>query len=70
MLERRIAALNKVVTDTRKGVRNVIKKMVFWKAKEEPPAGVKSSGIRYAYDRIEAQMLLLADTCFIIKVGQ
>lgn len=43
--------------------------MFFRKKEEVPPAGKAGAGApRYRYDRIEAQMLLLADTCFIIKV--
>ena len=67
-MERRIANLSKNVADARKGVKNVLKS--FWrKPREESPSRVNGTGtLRYRYDRIEAQILLLADTCFIIKV--
>ena len=56
------------MTDARKGVRNVLKS--FWrKPREELPVPSVAGGLRYKIDRIEAQILLLADTCFIAKVG-
>ena len=55
--------------DTRKGVKNVLKN--FWrKARDDsPPRSSHGAGPRYKADRIEAQILLLADTCFLIKVN-
>lgn len=60
------------VNETRKGVKNVLKS--FWrKPRDEaisPSSSPKSSqglSIRYRYDRIETQILLLADISFIIK---
>jgi hypothetical protein len=65
-LERRIGHLSKIVADARKGVKNVLKS--FWrKAREDSPTRGGSGGPRYRSDRIEAQILLLADTCFAIK---
>lgn len=61
-LERRIATLTRAFTDARKGVKNVLKS--FWR---KPREDVGTGSVRYRYDRIEAQMLLLADTCFIVK---
>ena len=67
-LERRISNLSRHVADARKGVKNVLKS--FWrKPREDSPSRAGSNGtVRYRFDRIEAQILLLADTCFIIKV--
>jgi len=65
-LERRISNLSKIVADARKGVKNVLKS--FWrKPREDSPTRGGAAGLRYRADRIEAQILLLADTCFIIK---
>ena len=65
-LERRIGNLSKIVADARKGVKNVLKS--FWrKPREDSPTRGGAVGVRYRADRIEAQILLLADTCFIIK---
>jgi hypothetical protein len=65
ILERRIMNLTKLVTDARKGMKNVLKS--FWrKPREEVPQ--QRGGIKYRHDRIESQILLLADTCFIVKV--
>jgi hypothetical protein len=64
LLERRINNLSRVVSEARKGVRNVLKS--FWrKPRDEVQVAM---GLRYRIDRIEAQILLLADTCFIAKV--
>lgn len=63
-LERRLNFLNKTVSDTRKGMKNVLNR--FWrKPKEEYET--KTGGVRYKYDKIESQILLLADTSFIIR---
>lgn len=66
LLERRINNLSKIVADARRGVKNVIKSL--WgggKKKEDAPMSM--SGVRYRVDRIEAQILLLADTCFVAR---
>lgn len=66
LLERRINNLSKIVADARRGVKNVIKSL--WgggKKKEDAP--LSATGLRYRVDRIEAQILLLADTCFIAR---
>ena len=56
------------MADARKGVKNVLKN--FWrKPREESPSRLGGNGtVRYRYDRIESQILLLADSCFIVKV--
>ena len=58
------------MADARKGVKNVLKS--FWrKPREDTPtlgSGTGTGAVRYRFDRIESQILLLADTCFIIKV--
>ena len=58
------------MADARKGVKNVLKS--FWrKPREEGSAlggGTGTGIVRYRFDRIESQILLLADTCFLIKV--
>ncbi len=78
-LERRIADLNLVVSERKKGMRNLVKS--FWrKPKEEQnekvsnvygqssPGGVTSSDdVPYRYDSIESQTLLLADTLFLME---
>ena len=63
-LERRIGSLTKIVKDNRKGVQNVLKS--FWRKPRED-IGVNTRGVRYRYDRIESQILLLADCSFIVK---
>lgn len=64
-IERRLATLGKNVADSRKGMKNVLKS--FWrKPREETNALVKGQ-VRYKYDRIESQTVLLADTFFLIK---
>ena len=51
-------------------MKNVLKS--FWrKPREEGSAlgrGTATGIVRYRFDRIESQILLLADTCFLIKV--
>jgi hypothetical protein len=80
-MERRIADLNVIVSDRKKGVRNVLKS--FWrKPKEEttppPPTTNRkeqdhssssggSSLVKYRYDSIESQTRLLADTLFLMQ---
>ena len=64
-LERRIITLNKVVSEARKGVKNVLKS--FWRKPREESSSPSKGSLRYKSDRIETQILLLADTYFIIK---
>jgi hypothetical protein len=72
-LERRISDLNFVVTDRKKGVKNVFKSL--WrKPKEESPAipikrveeTIKST-VKYPYDSTESQVRMLADTLFLVR---
>lgn len=63
-LERRIGSLTKIVKDNRKGVQNVLKS--FWRKPRED-IGINTRGVRYRYDRIESQILLLADCSFIVR---
>lgn len=64
-LERRINILNKVVSEARKGVKNVLKS--FWRKPREESSSPSKGSLRYKSDRIESQILLLADTYFIVK---
>jgi hypothetical protein len=66
-LERRVNSLTKLVNENRKGMKNVFKS--FWrKPRDDSTSPLKGQiSVRYRYDRIEQQILLLADTCFIIK---
>ena len=73
-LERRVATLNAIVSDRKKGVKNVLKS--FWrtgKAKEdEDLSGVgkgmtKKEEVPYRYDTVENQTRLLGDTLFLVK---
>jgi hypothetical protein len=65
ILERRVLDLTKLVTDARKGMKNVLKS--FWRKPREEVV-LHRGAVKYRFDRIESQILLLADTCFIIKV--
>lgn len=81
-LERRIADLNAIVSERKKGVRNLVKS--FWrKPKEEnevktldlsSPTTSSSKNddnmslvVEYRYDSVESQTRLLADTLFLMK---
>ena len=66
-LERRIADLNVVVSEKKKGVKNVFKS--FWrKPKDAQEESNKQHGdIAYRYDAIESLTRLLADTLFVVK---
>jgi tetratricopeptide (TPR) repeat protein len=76
-LERRIADLNVVVSERKKGVRNVLKSL--WggntrSKREEEEASSSSTahpgenhGVKYRYDSVESQTRLLADTLFLIR---
>ena len=72
-LEKRLAKLNAIVSERKKGVRNVLKS--FWrtgKTKEDleeearAEGGNSSSAVRYRHDSIESQTRLLADTLFLV----
>lgn len=63
-LEKRIGTLTKQVNEARKGVKNVLKS--FWRKPREETGSTKGA-LRYRYDRIESQILLLADTSLSIK---
>ena len=79
-MERRIADLNAVVSERKKGMRNLVKS--FWrKPKDETTGSVgtnnaygqstsgraKGEDVQYRYDSIESQTLLLADTLFLME---
>lgn len=63
-LERKIAFLNKQVSDSRKGVKNVLKS--FWR-KPKDESEVTKGSVRYKFDKIESQTLFLADLSFMIR---
>ena len=62
-LERRAWGLGRTVAENRRGVKNFFKGFLR-KPRDETPA--PNGGPRYPLDRLEAQTLLLADTCFAI----
>ena len=62
-IEKKIAFLSKQVNDARKGVKNVFKS--FWR-KPKDDAEVTKGSVKYKYDKIESQILRLADLSFII----
>ena len=62
-IERRLANLTKTVSDSRKGMKNVLKS--FWRKPREDINTVGAGQVRYKFDRIESQTLLLADVSFI-----
>ena len=76
-LERRISDLNAIVSERKKGVRNLVKS--FWrKPKEENPGSAlggpngpggsdDNDDVKYRYDSIESQTRLLADTLFLMQ---
>jgi trafficking protein particle complex subunit 8 len=68
-MEKRIAALNVTVTQSRKGVKNVIKS--WWRkpreAEERNNTQGGGGGVQYRYDQIENQILTLADATFVMK---
>jgi tetratricopeptide (TPR) repeat protein len=68
-LERRISDLNAIVSERKKGVRNVLKS--FWrKPKDETPETISHTGqnsAKYRFDSIESQTRLLADTLFLMR---
>lgn len=62
-VERRIGILTRIVNDTKKGVKNVLKN--FWRKPREETQ--EKGSVRYRYDRVESQILLLSDTAFSLK---
>ena len=62
--ERRIGVLTRIVNDTKKGVKNVLKN--FWRKPREETH--EKGSVRYRYDRVESQILLLSDTAFSLRV--
>lgn len=64
-IENRITTLNKVVSDAKKGFKNVVKS--FWRKPREEVESTRGA-VKYRHDKIEAQTLLLADTSFMIHV--
>ena len=62
-IEKRLIYLNKQVNDNKKGMKNVLKS--FWRKSREDE-NIKGQ-VKYRYDKIESQILLLADTSFMIK---
>lgn len=63
-IERRLIFLNKQVNDNKKGMKNVLKS--FWRKSREETDGGKGQ-VKYRFDKIESQIVLLADTSFMIK---
>jgi hypothetical protein len=63
-IEKRLTVLSKLVNDSRKGVKNVLKS--FWRKPRDETETPKGS-IKYRYDKIETQTLLLADTAFMVR---
>lgn len=59
------------VSDNRKGMKNVLNR--FWRKPREESEGIAGGstrgfgGVKYRSDKIESQILLLADTSFIVK---
>ena len=67
-LERRIFELNNIVTERKKGVRNVFKSL--WRAPANTPSSTTTASAKtskYRHDSVESQVRLLADTLFLIK---
>ena len=54
------------VNESKRGVKNVLKS--FWRRPRDNTSHVKGVA-KYRYDRIEAQILLLADAAFSMRVG-
>ena len=72
-VERRLTLLNRLVSDSKKGMKNVFKN--FWrKPREDAPTSSPVRGstamtlnVRYKHDRPEMQTLYLADLSFLLK---
>jgi hypothetical protein len=63
-LEKRLNHLTRQVNDSRKGVKNVLKS--FWRKPRED-SEIPKGGVKYRYDKIESQTLLLGDLSFMLK---
>jgi hypothetical protein len=63
-MERRIMTLNTTVSNSRKGMKNVIKS---WWRKPRDVEDRSSDSVDYRHDQIESQILLLADSAFVMK---
>lgn len=63
-VERRLAILSNQVNETKKGMKNVLKS--FWR-KPRDESDFSRGGVKYRYDKIETQIMLLADMSFMIK---
>lgn len=74
-IERRMTLLHRLVNDTKKGMRNMLKNLWRKPREETPPNSPLRPGggaavpliVRYKFDRPEAQTLYLADLSFILK---
>ena len=69
-MERRIADLNAIVSDRKKGVKNVLKS--FWGGRkkedeESTPTTVTQGSVQYRHDSVETQVRLLADSLFLMR---
>jgi len=64
-LERRAWGLGRTVAESRRGVKNFFKGFLR-KPRDRDEVPAPHGGPRYPLDRLEAQTLLLADTCFSI----
>lgn len=69
-MERRIAELNTIVNERKKGVRNLVKSL--WRKpkeeeKEKEEKETIPSAVKYRYDSVESQTRLLADTLFLMQ---
>jgi hypothetical protein len=63
-LERRINILHTQVNESKKGMKNVLKS--FWR-KPRDENDFARGGLKYRYDKIETQIMMLGDISFIIK---
>jgi len=64
-MEKRVATLNSTVSNSRKGMKNVIKS--WWRKPREAEDRGAHQGAQYRYDQIESQILLLADSALVMK---
>lgn len=64
VLERRLNYLTQKVNDSRKGVKNVFKS--FWRKPRDETDTLKG-GVKYRFDKIESQTLMLGDLSFSLK---
>ena len=63
-LERRIMYLGRLVKESKKGMQNLFKS--FMRKPRDDLLSGRFTGVRYTSDKIESQMLLLADTYFAL----